>query len=264
MTEANQGVPAEPLCGFDELINQLRLCIDDLGAADGSARTCRMTAADVLPFAVGPHAGKGIVLKSRAALELGGAQGSSWFMLTTADESLVHDGQVTLLGCDFPEMQRGSEYPFAQVLLVAGPQMTGDCHQIVEECATVKDWIDGYFLRTTPGELTARISNELFDAGICAAHLGAALSKLIKSEVGHATAVECLFVTSSRQDVAKVASLRGEAARVSHDLRKESWAQRGIDIDCKSGGHCGQCSDKGICDRVRAIEHMRKKLGKEK
>ena len=263
MTEGNLGLPAEPLCGFDELINQLRLCIDDLGTANVSARTCRMTAADALPFAVGSHAGKGIVLKSRAALELGGAQGSSWYVLTTADESLVHDGQVTLVGCDFPEMQRGSEVPFAQVLLVAGPQMTGDCHQMVEECATVKDWIAGYFLRTMPGELTVRISNELFDAGICAADLGAALSKLIKGEVGHAAAVECLFVTSSRQDVAKVAALRGEAARVSHDLRKESWAQRGIDIDCKSGSHCGQCSDKEICDRVREIGHMRKKFSED-
>ena len=91
-----------------------------------------------------------------------------------------------------------------------------------------------------------------------------ASTKLIKGEVGYATAVECLFVTSSRQDVAKVASLRGEAARISHDLRKESWAQRGIDIDCKSGGHCGRCADKDICDRVRAIEHMRKKLGEDK
>ena len=98
MTEENQGLPAEPLCGFDELINHLRFCIDDLGAADVSARTCKMTAADALPFAVGSHAGKGIVLKSRAALELGGTQGSSWFVLTTADESLVHDGQVTLFG----------------------------------------------------------------------------------------------------------------------------------------------------------------------
>ena len=256
------------LQGFDGLIGQLREIVGSLGAGAGvpSAdvpRELAMPDAATLPFAHGPHAGRGIVLKSRAAVELGGAQGSCLLVLSTSDTSLVHDGRVTLAGPDISEMTTASEAttvteaPFAQVILVAGAQMTGDCHGVSEDCANVKDYIDGYFLRTGAGEITARVSNDLAAAGFSLAHLGGALRELVLAEVERAEAVEVVFVTSSREDVSEVAVLRAEAAEVSHDLRKAAWAEKGVDIDCPSGGHCGACADKEVCDRIRDIERLR-------
>ena len=247
-----------PIHAFDGLIERLRHTIGGIGSFE-DARVIQAPSANSLPFAIGEHANHGIVLKSHCAIELGGTlEGSCALTLSTSDVKLVRDGCVTIIGPDIPELAQECVHPFAQVILVAGADLTSEDHQGIEDCQDSKDWIDGYLVRGGAGELWTRISRDLFARGISFAQLGSALGALIKERQPKSSRVEIVFVTSSKADVEQLCSLRNAWKDASHGLRHDTWMGKGLDIDCPSGGHCGNCGDKEVCDQVRKIQRMRR------
>ena len=257
ITEAHERA-CSPIHAFDRLIGQVRQTIDGIGSVK-NVRVIQAPSANSLPFAIGEHANHGIVLKSRCAVELGGTlEGSCALTLSTSDVKLIHDGCVTIVGPDIPELTQDCVHPFAQVILVAGAGLTGEDHQGIEDCQDAKDWIDGYLVRGGAGELWTRISRDLFARGLSFAQLGSALGALIKERQAKASHVEIVFVTSSKADVEQLCALRNAWKDASHGLRHDTWMGKGLDIDCPSGGHCGSCGDKQICDQVRKIQRMRR------
>lgn len=257
ITEAHERA-CSSIHAFDRLIGQLRQTIGGIDSVE-NVRVVQTPSVDSLPFAIGEHANHGIVLKSRCAVELGGTlEGSCALTLSTSDVKLVHDGCVTIVGPDIPELTQDCVHPFAQVILVAGAGLTGEDHQGIEDCQDAKDWIDGYLVRGGAGELWTRISQDLFARGLSFAQLGSALGALIKERQPKASRVEIVFITSSKADVEQLCALRNTWKDASHSLRHDTWMGKGLDIDCPSGGHCGSCGDKEICDQVRKIQRMRR------
>jgi len=264
VTQAEQAIirarkrACSPIHAFDGLIEQARQTIDGFSAVE-NARIIQAPPADSLPFAIGEHANHGIVLKSRCAVELGGTlEGSCALTLSTSDVRLVCDGRVTIIGSDISELAQDCVHPFAQVILVAGEGLAGEDHQDIEDCQDAKDWIDGYLVRGGAGELWTRISRDLYARGLSFAQLGSALDALIKARQPKASHVEIVFVTSSKSDVEQLCALRNTWKDTSHSLRHDTWMGKGLDIDCPSGGHCGSCGDKEVCDQVRKIQRMRR------
>jgi CO dehydrogenase/acetyl-CoA synthase beta subunit len=259
-TDAAGPAPASALLsGFDDLIARVR------DAVPADARTQAAPDIASLPYKVGPHAGRSIVLRSQTAIELGGAErGSCAMTLSTSDESLVSDGRVTVAGPDIDEIVPGQAAPIAQIVIAAGSELRGSDHQKIEDCQSVCDYIEGYLVRCAGSELAARVGNDLYDKGFSLESLGAALIDLVKGSVSGVRAVEVIFVTSGDGDVARMAALRPEWERISHSLRRDAWLDRGVDIDCPNGGHCGSCADKDVCDQVRKIGKMREALARAK
>jgi hypothetical protein len=242
----------KPVRAFDELIGRARHAMPEGSVASIAP------APGLLPFPFGPHAGRGVILARDTAVELGDPSlGSCSMTMSTSDETLVVDGRVTVAGPDPCEMPRGTAAPLAQVVIVAGPTLVGESHQAIEDAQTITDWVAGYMTRCMPGQVFARVSDELHDAGLTLAQLGRALIELAKSADERVTAAEALLVTSSPADVARMRELLPAWGDASHGLRRDAWMGRGLDIDCPSEGHCGACSDKAVCDQVRRIRGMR-------
>lgn len=257
ITEARERA-CSSIHAFDRLIGQVRQTVGGIDTVE-NARVLQAPSVDSLPFAIGEHANHGIVLKSRCAVELGGTlEGSCALTLSTSDVKLVRDGCVTIVGPDIPELAQDCVHPFAQVILVAGANLTGEDHQGIEDCQDAKDWIDGYLVRGGAGELWTRISRDLYARGLSFAQLGSALGALIKTRQPKVNRVEIVFVTSSKTDVDQLCELRNTWKNTSHGLRHDTWMGKGLDIDCPSGGHCGSCGDKEVCDQVRKIQRMRR------
>ncbi|MBM6999176.1 hypothetical protein I3I95_03360 [bacterium] len=243
----------EPVHAFDPLIDRVRAVIP------ADARVTMAPPPDELPFAFGPHAGRGVILRSGCAVELGGElEGSCALTMSTSDETLVRDGCVTIVGPDPCAMPKGSVSPFAQIIIAAGQGLACEEHQAIEDCQGVTDWIQGYMVRALPGMVWARVGTERYDGGLTLAQLGRALIELVKSSDAHVRAAEVMLVTSSKKDVEGIAALRDEWQGISHRLRHDTWMGKGLDIDCPSGGHCGSCGDKDVCDQVRRIQHLRR------
>ena len=244
---------------FDDLIDRIS------GFPEGSAARFDALAADAMAFSFGPHAGRGVVLQRSAALELGADGRSCGMILPTGDSGRVVDGRVSVYGPDADELisagggQEPSQAPLGQVILVAGPSIEAADLSAFEDCLYTKDYIEGYFVRSSEGRIHSRIARKLADAGFGFRGLGSILTIMVKEACPSAESVEVVFVTEPGELLDELMAMRSDWLSRMHDARKDLWLEKGLDIDCPAGGHCGQCADKDLCDSVRKIARMRRK-----
>jgi len=252
------------LASFDEHIQAARRYVDDKRRAGRRVRvfSCAAETPNPLPFKVGPGAGTGLVMKSEAFVELGSpTAGSCAFALQTDRASLVQHGRIILIGPDIQESPAGSTLPFGQVIMAGGEAVTEADYPRLVEGQYVGDRIEGFMVKSTPGRIWGRVSNEAATRGFSFELLGSAVMKLITSQIPRVTAVEMLFVTSSKSDLQPLNAIAASVSEIAHSMKERRWRERGIDIyDCAFGGHCGSCPDKTVCDEVRRLAHTRKLL----
>lgn len=248
---------------FDAYIKQIAEYIEEMRKA--GREIIEFTCSDHScnpPFEVGPGAGSGLVMKSDTFLELGSpTAGSSAFALYTKDTSLIRDSRVCLIG---PDIQTSSSpvLPFGQVIMVGGEAFSAGDYQRLIQCQYIGDRIEGYMVKSMPGRIWTRISNEVAQKGFSFKFLAMALMKIIKTQIPNVTVVEALFVTSDKSDLQNLNEIGVSVSEIAHTLKKKHWETRGVDIsDCAFGGDCGSCTDKSVCDAVKKAIHKKKRGG---
>ena len=215
---------------------------------------------DGLPVKVGPGAGSGIVLRGDTFAELGSPEaGSCAFPLWTNDIELVRDGRITIIGPDILE-SRGASLPFGQILVSAGGKLSDKQHSALDESQYISDQIEGYMVKSTPGRMWTRISNNAAERGLGFEALGKALIAIYKSRVSEIEAMEIVFVTSGKEDVRRLDEIAEQVKKISKDIIRETWLARGYDIlECTLGWDCKSCPDKSVCDDIKSVITVRKK-----
>jgi len=213
-----------------------------------------------LPVRVGAGAGSGIVLRGDTFAELGSPEaGSCAFPLWTNNTALVKDGKITLIGPDILE-SRGASLPFGQILIAAGKELSDKQHSALDESQYISDQIEGYMVKSTPGRMWTRISNNAAERGLGFEALGKALIAIYKSRVSEIEAMEIVFVTSGKEDVRQLDEIAEQVKKISKDIIRETWLARGYDIlECTLGWDCGSCPDKTVCDDIKTVITVRKK-----
>ncbi len=200
---------------------------------------------------VGPGANPGIILRSDTFVELGNpSAGSCACLLWTNDCSRVDDGRIRVIGSDVPE-SAGKSLAFGQVVMVAGSSLGPEQHPSLEQAQYVADQVEGYMVKTASRNMWGRVSKEAGAKGFDFKTLGGALRVLVKDAAAEVEAVEVLFVTSSKEDVAALASIAGKVRQAAETVVKEHWKARGYDLDCDLS--CASCDDKGVCDDIRDV-----------
>ncbi|MBN1321596.1 MAG: carbon monoxide dehydrogenase [Thermoleophilia bacterium] len=212
----------------------------------------------VLRLKVGPGAGSGLVMKSDTFLELGSpTAGSCAFAVYTDRMSLVRRGRIRLIGPDVQESSADT-VPFGQVIVAAGEALTEADYPELLESQYVGDRIEGFMVKSAPGRAWGRVSTEVAHRGFSLASLGSALTELVESQIPKVEAVEVLFVTSNKADLEPLKEIEESVSEIGRVIKERRWKERGIDIsDCAFGGHCGSCPDRGVCDEVRKLAHIR-------
>jgi CO dehydrogenase/acetyl-CoA synthase beta subunit len=245
---------------FDAYIELTSGYVEELRAAGRQVRELSLAGdpPPPLPLKIGPGAGSGLVLKSDTFLELGSpTAGSCAFVLSSERTSLIRDGRVRLIGPDVRESPAGV-LPFGQVIM-AGVALSGEDYQLLVQSQYTGDWIEGYMVKSMPGRIWSRVSNEAAEKGFGFEFLGTALMQLVKDQVPKVTAAEVIFVTSDKADVQRLGAIGTEVSSIAREIRKKIWEKRGIDIsDCAFGGDCGSCGDRSVCTEVRKIASLRR------
>jgi CO dehydrogenase/acetyl-CoA synthase beta subunit len=218
---------------------------------------------DSLPIEIGTGANPGIILRGDAFLELGNpTAGSCSVLLWTDKPSLIRDGRITLLGPDIPGSGDAS-LPFGQVLMLAGEGLLPKDHERLQQLPIVGDQIEGYMVRSAAENVWSRVSKGVAARGFDFEMLGKSLLALAKSSVEGITAMEVLFVTSSKQDVNELSRITSDSREVGSEILKETWKARGYDVECDFD--CASCSDAAVCDDIRkVIASIGKKARKKK
>lgn len=213
-----------------------------------------------LPVRVGPGVGSGIVLRGDTFAELGSPEaGSCAFPLWTNNTALIKDGRITLIGPDILE-SKGANLPFGQILIAAGKELSDKQHSALDESQYVADQIEGYMVKSTPGRMWTRISNNAAEKGLGFEALGKALMAIYKSRVSQIKAMEIVFVTSGKDDVRRLDEIAEQVKKISKDIVRETWLARGYDIlECTLGWDCNSCPDKPVCDDIKTLITVRKK-----
>lgn len=246
---------------FDACIKQTADYVTEMRAACGKLSEYFLT--DVpcqLPFKVGPGAGSGLVMKSDTFLELGSpTAGSCAFALYSKDTSQMQDGRVFLIGPDVHESS-SPVLPFGQVILVGGDALSVSDYQRLIECQYTGDQIEGYMVKSIPGRIWTRISNQVAQKGFNFKFLAMALMKIIKNRIPNVSVFEVLFVTSTQADLQRLNEIGVSVSAIARRLKKEHWKAKGIDIDdCAFGGDCGSCEARAVCDKLKKAIHQKGK-----
>ena len=253
---------------FDEYIEKVSGYIEEMRGGGGPVAEFERPGSpekllEGLPIGVGPNANPGIVLRGDTFVELGNPQaGSCAALLWTDRPSLIRDGRITLFGPGIQESAEAS-LPFAQILMVGGDGLGQEDHEKLQQAQHVADRIEGYMVRSASQNLWSRVSKDAAAKGFDFETLGSALMNLIKTGAPAVSAVEVLFVTTSKEDVKRLDELVSGVREVGREILKETWKARGYDLDCDFD--CASCTDQEICDDIKeVIVARRKKTGSEK
>jgi CO dehydrogenase/acetyl-CoA synthase beta subunit len=241
------------MSNFEAYIREVRAYVEELRKRSAKVRVLHTSGA-VASIRIGPGAGADLVLRRDTAVELGSPTTASCAIaLYSTEPDSVHDSRVTLIGSDIAEAASAS-IPFGQVLIASGSALTEDDYETLLEAQYVSDFVEGYMVRSSSTHIWSRVSNEAVARGFNFATLGRAIEQHVKAQIPRVEAVEVVFVTTGDEDINHLARIATEAEQTGRDIRQRVWQQRGVDIfECTSGGHCGKCGDKAVCDRIRGM-----------
>jgi CO dehydrogenase/acetyl-CoA synthase beta subunit len=195
-----------------------------------------------------------IVLAEDTWLELGNPGTFSTAPALVTDRlDLVNDGAVTLIGPDIPEV-RGS-LPFAQILLIASGGLEDEDYRKINTFQYELE-LKGYMIKAVPSSLTiwSRVSKESARDGLSFEILGKAIIDSYKSEFND-TAIEIIFITSSKEDVGELRDLHKKVIRIISAMNK---MMQEMSFDCSS------CEYLDVCGDVRQLGSLREKLMKKR
>jgi len=195
-----------------------------------------------------------IVLSEDTWLELGNPKTNSTApVLVTESLDLVHDGAITLVGPDIPEI-RGS-LPFAQILLIASDQLQEEDYRKINSFQYELE-LRGYMIKAIPSSLNiwSRVSEESVGEGFSFEVLGRAIVDRYKSTF-NIPSMEVVFVTSSEEDVEELEELRHKVTRILSAMNKMIEE---LSFDCSS------CEYLDVCGDVRQLGALREKVMRER
>ena len=252
---------------FDAYFKEVHRYMERMRAKYGLLREmdCPKGADEVLkglPVRIGPQASTGIILRDDTFVELGNPSTASCaFLLWTDNPALIRDGRITLVGSDIAESQ-GRNLPFAQVLMLGGSALQEEHQEALDRSQYVFDQIEGYMIRSAPQRMWSRVSKAAVDKGFDFQTLGRALMGIFKTQLPQVEAMEVLFLTSSKEDIALLENIATQVGKITRDIRRRSLVRR-LDgtYECTTGYDCSVCSDKAVCDDIKQLIALRKAKG---
>jgi CO dehydrogenase/acetyl-CoA synthase beta subunit len=195
-----------------------------------------------------------LILKEETALELGNPKQGSLALLAWTEEHFEEDS-VVLIGPDLGEIGTPAA-PFAQIVLVSGSFDEGyPCFCELRD-AIYDARLKGMMFRVMPSRqmIWTRINRDALDHGLSLGHLGSAFIEAL-SEIPFVSGVRVVFVTSGKQDLAKLSAPAARIERIVGAMIKMTEEMR---YDCEG------CEYRDVCSEVAELKRMRNRLKEEK
>lgn len=195
-----------------------------------------------------------LVLASDTAVELGNPRSESVsFLVWTENERAVFDGNITLVGPDISEA-KGQSLPFGKVVLLHVEGMNEEnCYERHRKLELARYDLDlnGYMLRAVSQYLRewSRISAAAFENGFSFSIFAKELSNVYRV-FDFVKGVECVFVTSSTEDVRL---LKGMGDKMERRISAMNKMAAEINFDCDS------CEYTDVCAEVEGLRMIRKR-----
>ncbi|MDY7030562.1 MAG: hypothetical protein SVY10_01465 [Thermodesulfobacteriota bacterium] len=198
---------------------------------------------------------RNLVLSQDMAVELGSPNDESVsFLIWRDDDGRVHDRCISTVGPDLPESVN-KHLPFGKVVMIAGRNFSADnAYTRYREMEGLRYDVNlqGYMMRAVSQYLRewSRVSREAIERGFSLRILGADLIDRYHA-LDYVTAVEIIFVTSSRDDVLTLKKIGAKSARIISAMNKMAEE---LSFDCDT------CEYMDVCQDVGALRSMRNSI----
>jgi len=198
-----------------------------------------------------------IILKEDTHLELGHPSvGSCSATLATNDSSPIENGRISLIGPEIYELEEG-RVPFAQIAMACCQGDVKEFSQLMDRQLHRSAQHEGYMIRSVPNIIWARLSKQAAKSGFSFNKLGQRLIESLWNECEGVTAVEILFVTTSREDITILNSIV-ETARAKLNKILSFELKADDTYECTTGNDCEECPEQPVCDSIRDVIKLRK------
>lgn len=230
-----------------ELYNSLINSTNEI-LSKGRARTWRYT-----PGKAWKDIGSAeLVLQSDAAYELGAmGLGSSNYICTTTDASLVNKDQIILYGPDLREIRKDT--PFARIVLLRVGVLDGEDEEVYRALKDIEFckyhvYPEGYMVRMSPESHReqVRVSKQALRKGINFEAVGNRYIEAYKKDA-NVLNVTVIFVTDPSIDYAALLENSKKADAITNTL---THIMEGLPTDCSV------CQLKDICDEVEGMKEL--------
>jgi len=203
-----------------------------------------------------PESGRGeIVLMPDLAIELGNPDDASVSILNwTQDTSLIHDGQITIIGPDINETSE-KKLPFGKIVMleVSGFDENNAFDRNRELFLSKFDIsLKGFMIKSASQYMAewCRISKEAVQNNFSLELLSNALIKEYK-KFDYVKAVEIVFVTSSNDDVNELFDIGNRTVRIISAMSK---------MVNEMSYDCTECEYQDVCNDADELKEMRRSL----
>jgi len=198
---------------------------------------------------------KEIVLLPDLAMELGNPDDASVsFLNWTQDNSLIHDGQITIIGPDINETDK-KKLPFGKIVMleVSGFDENNAFERNRELFLSKFDIsLKGFMIKSASQYMAewCRISKEAVQNNFSLKLLGDALIKEYK-KFSYVKSVEIVFVTSSSDDVNELYDLGNRTLRIISAMSK---------MVNEMSYDCTECEYQDVCNDADELKELRRSL----
>ena len=151
------------------------------------------------------------IRKQQMHAELGGPNvGEKYEILEVKPPGEVKDGEIAVIGPDFPGMAEGSSHPFGTEVAVSGKGMEADMAGVMERrIHDFSNWIEGYMHLNQRDAIWLRVDRRSVAKGLTLRHVGLVLARLLKSAIPLIEAVEVTFITDPEEIHRRIGRVQG-------------------------------------------------------
>lgn len=175
-------------------------------------------------------------------------------MGVVAVDGPIPAGMVWATGKTLKDMGTIEEAPFVLAALADARNISSDDAIALEAHRHRYPFIAGCMVKGGSTGASMRATASFCAAGYDTATIGAEYARELVTVTGGRVPLAVVVVVGDEEVVASV-----EEALVSSEdyfaaVLNRYWRERGIDLECSSGFHCGACKDKDTCVVVRQIQ----------
>jgi len=205
---------------------------------------------------------KDIILQEETSLELGGPERKSFSTIFPFnDSSLLHDGNIVIIGPEFEEIL-DKTVDFGILLLIGTNFPSEQNFDQFRNINFISNGIEGFMIRSIPRRFWCRISNNVINK-ISFEFLANAILYLYDTKFGDLIKSIEIILMNSELDIMDsfiemTTSIRDEINLKWKEKVKE-WKRR---IDCDFDWECNDCPYYDVCEDVKEVLEKREVLDK--
>lgn len=196
------------------------------------------------------------ILESNTFAEFGGEK-TPGVLISRYQTKADFKDEVLLVGSDLDKIEPKSKHSIGMVVRVAGSSLNEELFYMISQILKRFMLVKGVMVKGADSNVWIRISQSAQNSGIKLSTIGTVVLQRIHDKFPEVEAVRIILVDIKCPLLDELISYAAREDEEKFAMKAKIWSERGFNFeDCKTLGHCGQCSDKKLCANIRKMDRI--------